>query len=145
MPVFKQGNMWESYDISDMFIITGNSFIRNNGSLAMGRGIALETRNRIPKIDKFFGKMIIDKCGHLGIYHLLKYNKIYLLQTKIHFKDPSSIQLINDSVEKLKKIIHPQVVINMVFPGVGYGGLDKAEVFHTCLSNLPRNVTIWYT
>jgi len=144
MPVFKQGNIWDSYNISNMFIITGNSFIKKDGSLAMGRGIALEAKNKILKIDIIFGKMIIDKCGHLGIYNLINYNKIYLLQTKIHFKDPSSIDLIYNGIERLKSIINNQLIINMVFPGIGYGGLTKEEVFHKTLVNLPNNITIWY-
>lgn len=150
MSVFRYGNIWDTYEISDIFIITGNSYIKNDGCLAMGKGIALETKERFPGIDKIFGKMIITKCGHLGVYNLINSNRLYLLQTKIQYWDLSPIKLIFDSVEKLKTIIKisdnqiNKQIINMVFPGIGYGGLSKDEVYNTCLVGLPDNVTIWY-
>jgi hypothetical protein len=144
MSIFRYGNIWDTYDISDIFIITGNSYIRNNNSLVMGKGIALETRNRFPGIDKIFGKIIVSKCGHLGIYNLIKHERLYLLQTKIHFRHPSSIELITEGINKLKKIIKDTDIINMVFPGIGYGGLTKEEVYGKCLMSLPNNITIWH-
>jgi hypothetical protein len=150
MAIFRYGNIWDAYDISDIFVITGNSFIKNNGSLAMGKGIALETQTRFPEINKIFGKMIITNCGHLGIYNLINYDRIYLLQTKVHYQNPSPIKLVIDSVNKLKDIIKipnnqtKNQIVNMVFPGIGNGKLTKEEVYNRCLINLPNNVTIWY-
>jgi len=144
MPMFRFGNIWNSYDISDIFVITGNSFVRNDGKLTMGRGIALEARIKFPDIDKIFGKMVVSKCGHLGIYNIIIYERIFLLQTKISFKDKSTIELIKDSINKLKTYITPDKIVNMVFPGIGFGGLCKEEVYQNCLMDLPLNVTVWY-
>ena len=46
MPNFKTGNMWDSWDDADLFLITTNAVIKVNGELVMGRGIALEARQR---------------------------------------------------------------------------------------------------
>ena len=34
------GDMWDEYEEADHLIFTGNSFVKNDGTLVMGRGIA---------------------------------------------------------------------------------------------------------
>ena len=71
MPTFTTGNMWDAYPATDLFVITTNSFITaerfgHDERLVMGRGIALEARNRFPGIDNRLAKLIRSTSGHLG-------------------------------------------------------------------------------
>jgi hypothetical protein len=42
------GNMWSAYPQADLFLITTNSTLKNDGCLVMGKGIALEAAQRFP-------------------------------------------------------------------------------------------------
>ena len=142
--LFRTGNIWDVYKDSDLFVITTNSFIKSNGNLTMGKGIALEARLYIPNLEQILGNLIKKKCGHLGEYGIVQHEKIIALQTKIHFKDGSSLELIKNSVDELKKIIKPEQIINMVYPRIGYGGLSEEDVYWGCgLNTLSDNIVIW--
>ena len=56
-----KGNLWDSKD--SLILVTGNSYIRKDGTLVMGRGAALELKTMIPGIDKRLGQKIKKKNG----------------------------------------------------------------------------------
>ena len=63
--VLEVGDMWSVFGKTDLFCITTNSFIRKDGQLVMGRGIALATKKRVPNIAKMLGDRINGDYGLL--------------------------------------------------------------------------------
>ena len=146
MPKFKTGDIWTSLEDTDWLVITTNTYIKKDGTLVMGAGIAKQASDKYPIIKKIFGDDITSSCGHLGKYHILYWKKIIALQTKVHYIDPSSIELIQESINRLQIFVnkHPnRSIVNMVFPGVGYGGLSQHKVYEYCLKDLPDNYIVW--
>jgi hypothetical protein len=157
MPIFRTGNIWTTRtDVYSWLAITTNSFIKKDGTLAMGAGIAKEALEKYPDIDKLFGEKIQKLCNPLAFYGVVnvpKYN-LFALQTKYHFKDGSTIELIKRSIGKLKVLVSYLVLenidyafnnleIHIPFPGIGYGGLNPKIVYENCLKDLPDNYIIW--
>lgn len=144
-------NLWNSND--DIILVTGNSYINQRGELVMGRGAALELKEKFPSFPKKFGTQILSSCGHLGEYNLIFISVIGdrdygIFQVKYHYRDNASLDLINRSVEYLIHIanyvdIHGQS-ISMNFPGIGWGRLNEKDV-RPILEKLPNNVTIYKT
>jgi hypothetical protein len=144
MPQFKTGDIWTAPKNS-WIVITTNSYIKKNGRLAMGKGIAKEALDRYPILDALLGGFISRVCGHLGVYGVAVVSKFNLiaLQTKTHYAGKSTISLINNSIQKLKECSLPDEKINMVFPGIGYGQLQARDVYLDCLKDLSAKYTIW--
>jgi hypothetical protein len=150
MPTFTTGNMWDAYPATDLFVITTNSFITaerfgHDERLVMGRGIALEVRNRFPGIDSRLAKLIRSTSGHLGYYGLLidKLTHIAAFQVKQDWRNPADTALILGSTNALVRWLAGRPLrVALNFPGIGNGRLSRADVL-PCLSSLPANVTIW--
>jgi hypothetical protein len=144
--MFKIGDIWSSIEDSDMFVITTNSYLKKNGDLVMGAGIAKEAAERYSLLPGIFGSDIARSCGHLGEYYILYWKKIIALQTKRHFKDKSDLKLIHKSLQTLIKYVRPYHKVDMVFPGIGYGQLEPKEVLENIILKdmiKSKNITIW--
>jgi len=151
-----KGNLWDSKD--GIILVTCNSYIRKDGALVMGRGAALEMKNRYPQIDYRFGKMIKYYSKHLGYYGILILDpnataaeyistspKMGVFQVKYHFKDLADLTLIRQSTYELMstlELTHFPRTVSMNFPGIGYGGLKREDVI-PIISMLPDEVTIY--
>jgi len=147
--IIRIGNMWKEYEESDFFCITTNSYIRKNGALAMGRGVALEAKNRFPKLPFIFGKRI----KHMSEYYLIdsfenklleEKTRIMAFQVKTHYLDNAEHELIRKSTEELAKLAKTfsKKRFDLNFPGIGYGRLTEKEVL-PIIETLPDNVNIW--
>lgn len=129
-------------------IITTNSVV-NKGRLVMGAGIALAARQRYPEIDALAGTRIND----LGTstYNLLWIDKygVLLLQTKRAWKDPSPIDLVEESIKRLR-VFADTMVFNDVYeyrlpqPGCGLGGLSwENQVRPICQKYLDERFCVY--
>jgi len=143
----------------DVLIITTNSYINKKEELVMGRGIALQLTQKYHQVKKVAGEIIKRKYGHLSKYGFLflsLYDKqgnfeedVGLFQVKYHFKDRANIELIKYSTkimqEKLQDIFrthYKYLKFAMNFPGIGYGGLNREDVF-PIINSLPDNFYIY--
>lgn len=148
MPQFRIGNMFD--DTNQLFttniLITTNSFIKKDGTLVMGRGAALEYKNKFSSfnVDKMWGDMIKEACGHLGMYGVIVEGRYGIFQVKRHFKDKADLDLIRYSIAWLliRAIEKPQEEFHVNYPGIGFGRLRKEDVA-PLLQVLPDNVFIW--
>lgn len=146
MPTYKQGNMWDSLNEVDHFIITTNAIVKRNGALVMGAGIAKKVRDNNPGIDVLCGQaiergqypdqqygVILNVSGNLGLF-----------QVKRHYKDYADINLIHYSTQMLyaHAIKHPDDQYAMNFPGIGNGKLAYNDV-KPWTDSLPDNVQVW--
>ena len=86
------------HDTNNLYLFTGNSYVKRNGALVMGRGAALEVRDMYPGIDKLLGVHLI----HLGLYGLClcgtKHNNLGVFQVKRNFADKAELDIIRYSV-----------------------------------------------
>lgn len=138
------GNMWDAYEEADLFLITTNSFIKRNGALVMGAGIAKQARDMFSGLDLALGQRI----DHLGLYGLLisenyPERKLGAFQVKRHWKDTASLDIIEKSTSMLNHIApNDGLQIHLNFPGIGNGKLNRKAVL-PLLEKLSGSVTIW--
>lgn len=139
---YERGDMWNVYSRADTFCITTNSFVRRDGSLVMGAGIARQARDRFDGLAQDFGTRIKDFCGHLGTYGILPApnHRIHAFQVKHHWKDSADTELIKTAAKMLDRFGEGETHLN--FPGIGNGGLDAEDVKPILETNL-NNTHIW--
>lgn len=147
MPTYEFGDMWAEFGKpSTLFVFTSNSTIGRSGSLVMGAGIAKAVRDRVSGIDAALGQVILSRgpgsFGFLVLDHAR--TRIGAFQVKAHFSEPASPALIGGAAQKLRKWAeeHPDITVNMNFPGIGHGRLP-VDVVLPILRGLPENVHIW--
>jgi len=147
--ILEYGDMWSVWSETDLFLITANSFVKRNGCLVMGAGIARQARDRFPGLDATLGQAIRESCGHLGKYGLLisprwPVSRLGLFQVKYHWNTEALPDLIQRSTEKLTVWAgaHPDCRIDLNFPGIGNGRLRPDQVL-PIVGQLPDNVHVW--
>lgn len=142
--------MFSIKEPGSVILATGNSYIKfgktGSRTLVMGKGAALDLKQLVPGIDIELGAKI-DHLSKYGIQIIKKDEIGYgVFQTKIHFKDPSTLDLIQFSINKLKFFSenNPNISFNINFPGINNGGLLhlKSEI-QSMLEILPNNVSVW--
>jgi len=157
MPQQRQGDMWSVYREADLFLITTNATLKQNGALVMGRGIARQARDRFPGLDLALGRRIQLVCGSsanalrtgLSAYGLLisprwPAAKLGAFQVKTHYRQTADLHLIARSAEALAVWCeaHPQVRVHLNYPGIGNGRLCHTDVW-PLVARLPETVTLW--
>jgi hypothetical protein len=146
----KYGDMWDVWESSDLFVITGNSYLRKDGCLVMGRGIARQAKDKFKGLNLKLGKIIEREVGHLGKYYLLvstdwkRGRKLALAQVKTDFSYDADLGLIRGMTSRLNVLAveNKESVINMNFPGIGNGNLSVEQVM-PLIETLPDNVNVW--
>lgn len=138
------GNIFEHMGEIDYVGITTNSTLNNKGHLVMGAGNAKQAKEICPELPNVFGGQINKGCGNLGFYGLLKYDKYFALQTKLHWRDKSPIKVVSLSICKLNLAANknPDKVFGVPFPAINNGGLKEKDVLPMLLS-LPDNVIVF--
>lgn len=116
----------------------------------MGKGIALEFKNKYPEMFKLYQKKCEDKSFDNGKLLLWKKDDkwILLFPTKKHWRSPSQIFYIEEGLEKFVRTYEKLGIESIAFPklGCGNGGLDWNEVrpiMEKYLKNLPIRIYIY--
>lgn len=145
MPEFIQKNIWDDFDILDYICITTNAITKSDGTLVMGAGIAKQASLKENQLKIVWGKQLREKSLVNKLYGLLSYNKYIAFQTKINWKNPSTLEIISYSVNKLKLLAekYPDKIFGLAYPGINNGGLTK-DMVKPLLLKLPNNVVIYY-
>lgn len=140
----KIGNIFECMDELDYVGITTNSTLNNKGHLVMGAGNAKQAKEVCPELPAIFGEQVSKGCGNLGFYGLLRHNQYFALQTKLHWRDKSPIEVVKRSINKLRlaSLKHPDKVFGVPFPAINHGKLSEEEIV-PLLKELPDNVIIF--
>lgn len=143
--IIETGDMWQIFNQTDLFCITTNSTITRNDRLVMGRGIALQARNKLPNIDLYLGKQIkFHRDYGLVIVSNFRPQLIAAFQVKYHWREFADLSLIILSTDKLKTYITKTkpLRVDLNYPGIGNGKLNEADVF-PLIVELPDCVHIW--
>lgn len=111
----------------------------------MGRGIALEFKNRFPEMYDEYARHCAEKRIHPGVLHLWKKSEPWILNfpTKNHWKYPSKIEYIEQGMAKFSATYAAKGITSIAFPelGTSLGGLQwntVKEVMYRFLEPLPN-------
>ena len=137
-----KGNLYDNVDKYDYIVFTSNSVITKDKRLMMDTGTAKIVKDIYPDVDKQLAKNIRGR----DIYNLemSKKHKVIALQTKVDWNDSSSIELVEESIDKLCEFAkkHPRTKIGMPILGMSTEGFSINDVI-PMLQKLPRNVSVW--
>lgn len=130
-------NIWAVQSIHWIGITT-NGFVKSNGALVMGRGVAQQAKARYPGIEFELGKLVKTNGN---ICHFLKRRRIFTFPVKHNWMELADIDLIIKSSIQLAEIANAnrESTYYLPRPGCGNGGLLWAEV-KPYLEHLPDNV-----
>lgn len=115
----------------DIKCTTTNLIVMNNGRLVMGGGVARIMRDFYTDIDLSFGEIVSANNGKrlIQVVRGTYWNDdAYLVgfPTKIDWKNPSPINLVERSMKQLVAFVHMINAEKIILPapGCGLGGLD---------------------
>ena len=123
----KQQELW-SIDC-DVICITTNGTVKKDGSAVMGRGCALEAREKFRGIDKKLGSLL--KVSGNGVYILENFGKCILsFPVKHNWDEMADINLIEKSLKSLVRMVdfYGWKIVALPRPGCGNGGLNWDDV-----------------
>ena len=100
MPIFKKGSL---LTVPGIKIVTASSFLTSEKKLFMGKGLARDLRIKVPGIDKIFGGMILETCGHLGKYGLLVYERWGVFQVRHSFHEKADLELVTFGLKRVRE------------------------------------------
>jgi O-acetyl-ADP-ribose deacetylase (regulator of RNase III) len=125
-----KGDLW--YQNVNAICITTNGILKANGCGVMGAGVALQTKKKYKDIDHELGKHIRKRGNIPGIlyYDDIMHYFIWSFPTKNHWRDKSSLKLIEQSSELMVENADYNQYKSIVLtrPGCDYGGLKWSEV-----------------
>jgi hypothetical protein len=139
------GDLWEFYNHGAHVAITTNGSITQTGLAVMGRGVALQAKQRLPQLPIRLGKalrtalranvpkILTPDTHSMGLdVPLLYFNdwRLFSFPVKWYWRDQADPALIMRSAERLMtEIIRWSIpVVYLVRPGCGAGQLDWSHV-----------------
>lgn len=131
-------NLW-AVD-ADARVITTNATLRNDGAAVMGRGCALEAKQRFPGIEFEFGQRIRQFGNHVQV---IRWDGIPLVSfpVKYHWRNLADLALIERSASELNNLAayHQWTRVVMPRPGCGNGGRDWVREVRPILAPMLDN------
>lgn len=141
-----KGNIW--HYPANIIGITTNGSVKKDGTLVMGRGIALEAKQRWPEIPRILGStiQIVGNVPYMWHYHGTEFpflRAFFSFPVKHRWQEQASIPLIKLSAIWLECMASylPDQTFVLGRPGCGNGGLTWSQV-KPLLTDLPDNVHI---
>jgi len=158
VPVIK-GELWKLVDHPAIYTVTTNASINKQGALVMGRGAALQAKQRIPGIEFEAADAILAWNKETGHDLTIPYGFLIvrpprpdkskfgfaIFQVKYQWDHPADPNLISCSLSCLRYTAYTNkdLTIRMNYPGIGFGRLPISEV-EPMLTDLPKNVFVTY-
>ena len=124
-----KSNIWHFHSEGAYIIIPTNGFIKKNGECVMGRGLALQTKNKFPTFAKELGTMI-HSCEGQFVF-LFKKEGIFTFPAKYNWWEKADLELIEKSCKELvqlAKINKIKAPIYLPRVGCGNGMLNWKDV-----------------
>lgn len=96
------GNIWEVE--GDWLIIPTNGSVKKDGTAVMGRGLALQAKQRFPGIEKSLGKGLSNAGNVLHVIRKTEKEPVLLsFPVKYDWKDEADLDLIRESARELRR------------------------------------------
>lgn len=144
--------IWDYVNKVDHYVVvTTNCVLDKNKHLVMGKGIALEAKQRFPDLPKFLGDWLIanygicQSDGCVFDYTSVECpHNIIALQTKRAWQDPSSLYLIELAINSISELAlqYPFRIYHLPKVGCGKGGLDWVSQVKPLCQKLPDNCVV---
>lgn len=137
-----QGNIWDFAERHHVAVTT-NGIVKRDGTLVMGKGIALEAKQKWPKLPYILGQHV--KVNGNRVLYIAEY-KLFSFPTKEDYRNNSSLSLIAKSAVELVEICD-RFGINTVYlpkPGCGCGNLRWYDVYDVISKILDDRFVVVY-
>ena len=125
-----KGNIWDFYDQGYWVAIPTNGTVKENGEAVMGRGVALQAKQRFTDLPRVLGKSI-QFCGSivivLGTPPFLNY-RLVSFPVKRNWWEKADLKLIEDSCRSLATSWAEGMSVYMPRVGCGNGRLSWKDV-----------------
>lgn len=107
--------------------ITTNGDVNRFGRAVMGRGVAIQARNKFPDIDKTLADCL-NKYGNRVF--VMEDIRIITFPVKHHWQEKASLELIHDSCVQLNRVLDKLDLSRLYLPkpGCGNGHLAWKDV-----------------
>ncbi|MGF1472959.1 MAG: ADP-ribose-binding protein [Rubrobacteraceae bacterium] len=138
-----RGNLWD--EPCDLRVITTNGATRKDGAAIMGRGCALEAKQRFPGIDLKLGRLIQQHGNRvMRLAKLTDGSVLASYPVKHHWKEEADPALIERSAHQLVALANTFGQTNVLLPrpGCGSGRLSWGEVKPLLESILDERFTV---
>lgn len=122
------GNIFEVD--ADAICVTTNGCVKANGELVMGAGIAKQFADRFPELPWMLGQQVKAYGNEVRMVETDDDFIVLSIPTKEHWKDPSTMALIEKSIRRLVEVVdwHGWQKVVLPRPGCGLGGLKWEDV-----------------
>jgi len=125
-----RGNIWD-YLGEAVIVITTNGTVKKNGEAVMGRGCALEAKQRFPRLPLFLGDRLTLRGNHVHYFsRCLGLPDLVTFPVKHNWWEKADLALIERSCKELLKLAYDfnweKIIVPR--PGCGNGGLDWRDV-----------------
>lgn len=128
-------NLWNAIvDGTNAIVITTNGAVRKDGAAIMGRGVALQAKQRYPDIEYLLGSLIKENGNHVCLI-TGKIPGIISFPVKHHWRQKADLKLINQSAIELVSLVDILSPLPSQFytvalprPGCGNGQLRWQDV-----------------
>lgn len=125
------GNIWRECIGFDALCVTTNGVVKKNGDAVMGKGIALEAKERFPTLPTILGRKLASSGNnvhylcHANVGAELNSVALISFPTKHHWRERASLELIKRSAYQLVKLADKNGWEKIILPrpGCGNGGL----------------------
>lgn len=139
-----KGNIWEYHNKGYLTVIPTNGALKNNGENVMGKGLALQAKQRFPDLPLKLGTAI--KYNGNNVYLFPEYRTISF-PVKHHWSEKADLRLINTSALQLLDVLEmivASVPIKVALPkvGCGAGNLNWEEVKPILSKHLDEQFTV---
>lgn len=128
------GNLWNLVQPAEALVITTNGTVTMRGRGVMGRGIALETKQRWPNMDRALGDHLVREGNHVWCWMSTSTTDplfdLVFMPVKHQWHQPADPKLIIRSANELASVAddHSWQTVWMPRPGCGNGRLNWALV-----------------
>lgn len=126
------GELWDYHKEGVWICITTNGFVKKDGSVVMGRGCALEAKDKYPDLPYELGKALTGGQRYARFNKPIAFDKykIITFPVKDFFKDPADLDLIKSSSGYLMRLLDEKKIDRIILPrpGCGYGHRQWEEV-----------------
>ena len=124
------GDLWDFHDAGEWIAITTNGDVNKRGDAVMGRGVALQAKQRYPHLPRELAHCLVQKDGNLP--HVFRDLRIITFPVKHHWFNAADFDLIKQSAwliwDLMEDLDDPPEVLYLPRPGCGNGGLSWDDV-----------------
>lgn len=118
------GNLWTMYSMGEYIAIPTNGTVNVRGTAVMGRGVALEAKEHIPRLAKRLGADLMQYGNHVRAYPDIR---LFTYPVKHHWNQSADLELIERSAHELIAVSFG-LTVYLPRPGCGNGWRSWVEV-----------------